>query len=126
MFGSYEPLVKVETSEVKMEEKKEAPKGLKWEELSSEEQERVLQYFLEIEDSGLNLKERLCNGYSSQIAVGIRTWFNFDNNKYISLRWVLPHILKHLNIKESWIISVFVDRKNDTYLWIAPVIAPAP
>lgn len=136
----YEPVTSVKEEEVKVEEVKEEevkeePKRVRWNEISPEEQEKALQWFMELKMSSMTLREILLDQttivtflYSKSASApkntSSNTQFCFDDKRKISFGTALPFILKHLGIKISYSLSTFY-ANGEWYYCLSPVIAPA-
>ena len=139
----YEPVTtvkeeEVKEEEVKVEEVKVGPKRVRWDEISPEEQEKALQWFLELNTPLLTefktLRECLLANSAVSMLQSMPTsvpkntsWTNqfcFDDKRKILIGTALPFILKHLGIKTSYTISLF-NARDRWYMCLSPVYAPA-
>lgn len=122
-FGSYEKVVKdVERVE--------------WSSLTPEEQEKAIQWFLDLKPSDQlknsnvkTLKDSLTNGVVGKFLY--RTFnseskmdYHVDNQRQIGLHTALPFILKHLGIKRPWATLMMFDN-HTRYIYLTPATAPA-
>jgi len=139
-FGKYEAVVKeeevkegeVKEGEVKVEEKVET-RMVEWHDLTPEEQERAIQYFLEIPQplyDGKLVQEMLMTRdivlFNSRTKEGNSTaCFLIDSQRKIHMIHVLPHMLKRLGIKESYSYGI-LPYCNEWFYIFSPVIAPTP
>lgn len=139
----YEPVNTVKEEEVKVEEVKEeevkvGPKNVAWSSLTPEEQEKALQWFLELNTPLITEFKTLGECLLANSAVSMlqsmptsvpknTSWTNqfcFDDKRKILIGTALPFILKHLGIKISYSLSHFY-AGGKWYYCLSPVFAPA-